>query len=113
MERWTRFVLRHRFAVVGVWAVALVAGTVLWLDLGRLLSNEFSTPGTDSEAAREILEREFGQRDDGTFLVVFKLERPADPSLRREPGRFRARPCSPCSRPATTSSSPRSRRRSS
>jgi uncharacterized membrane protein YdfJ with MMPL/SSD domain len=91
MERWTRFVLRHRFAVVGVWAVALALGTVLWLDLGRLLSNEFSTPGTDSEAAREILEREFGQRDDGTFLVVFKLERPADPSLRRELGAALAR----------------------
>jgi uncharacterized membrane protein YdfJ with MMPL/SSD domain len=84
MERWTRFVLRHRLQVVAAWAVALAVGTVLWLDLSRLLSNEFSTPGTDSEAAREILEREFLQRDDGTFLVVFRLERPLDPPLRRE-----------------------------
>jgi RND superfamily putative drug exporter len=74
MERWTRLVLRHRLQVVLAWLAALVVGAYLWQDLSSLLSNEFTTPGTDSETARQVLEREFGQRDDGTFLVVFRRE---------------------------------------
>jgi uncharacterized membrane protein YdfJ with MMPL/SSD domain len=73
MERWTRFVLRHRWAVVGVWVAILITGGTLSTGLSKLLSNEFTTPGTDSEDARTILEEQFGQRDDGSFLVVFRV----------------------------------------
>ena len=41
--------------------------------LNSLLSNEFSVPGTDSERARTILERHFGDRSDGAFTVVFRV----------------------------------------
>ena len=46
--------------------------------LNSLLSNEFSVPGTDSERARTILERHFGDRSDGAFTVVFRVPGGAD-----------------------------------
>jgi len=78
MERWTRFVLRHRAWTLGVWGIVLVAGVVANLGLSKLLSNEFPVPGTDSERARAILKQDFGQRDDGTSLFVFKVRNTND-----------------------------------
>jgi uncharacterized membrane protein YdfJ with MMPL/SSD domain len=51
----------------------LLAGGFAFTHLSSLLSNEFSVPGTDSERARTILERHFGDRSDGAFTVVFRL----------------------------------------
>ncbi len=82
MARWTRFVLRHRFVVLGVWATVLVAGAIANSGLSKLLSNEFTVPGTDSERARTILKEDFGQRDDGSFLVVFRVGDSSDAALR-------------------------------
>jgi uncharacterized membrane protein YdfJ with MMPL/SSD domain len=84
MERWTRFVLRHRWPIVAVWAVILVTGGTLSAGLNKLLSNEFTTPGTDSEEVRSTLEERFGQRDDGSFLVVFRVADATDSATRRE-----------------------------
>jgi len=83
MERWTRFVLRHRAWTLGVWGIVLVAGVVANTGLSKLLSNEFSVPGTDSERARAILKQDFGQRDDGTYLVVFKVRNANDATVRK------------------------------
>ena len=83
MERWTRFVLRHRAWTLGVWGVVLVAGVIANTGLSKLLSNEFSVPGTDSERARTILKQDFGQRDDGTYLVVFKVPNTKDRVMRQ------------------------------
>jgi len=83
MERWTRFVLRHRAWTLGVWGIVLVAGVVANLGLSKLLSNEFTVPGTDSERARAILKQDFGQRDDGTYLVVFKVRNANDATVRK------------------------------
>ena len=74
MERWTRFVMRHRWPVLAGWLAVVVAGGFAFLNLSSLLSNEFSVPGTDSEQARTILERHFGDRSDGAFTVVFRLQ---------------------------------------
>jgi RND superfamily putative drug exporter len=73
MERWTRFVLRVRWPILVGWLVVLLAGGFAFTRLSSLLSNEFSVPGTDSERARTILERHFGDRSDGAFTVVFRL----------------------------------------
>src|ERR1700692_2007820 len=73
MERWTRFVLRFRWPILVGWLVVLLAGGFACTRLSSLLSNEFSVPGTDSEHARTILERHFGDRSDGAFTVVFRL----------------------------------------
>ena len=71
-ERWTRAVLRHRTSVLAFWAVVLGVGVVASLRLPGLLSNVFTVPGTDSDRARLVLERHFGERPDGVFTVVFR-----------------------------------------
>jgi RND superfamily putative drug exporter len=72
LERWTRFVLRHRWPVLGAWLVVLVGGLLAFRALTPLLSNTFTVPGTDSERVRTLLERHFGDRSDGSFTVVFR-----------------------------------------
>src|SRR6478735_8591144 len=73
MERWTQFVLRFRWPILAGWLAVLLVGGFAFTHLSSLLSNEFSVPGTDSEHARTILERHFGDRSDGAFTVVFRL----------------------------------------
>jgi RND superfamily putative drug exporter len=73
MARWTRFVLRFRWPILGFWLVVLLAGGVATSKLTPLLSNTFTVPGTDSERAREILQEHFGDRSDGEFLVIYKI----------------------------------------
>ena len=82
MERWTRLVLRHRWLVVGIWIAILLTGGALSTGLSKLLSNEFTTPGTDSDEVRTLFQQRFGQRDDGSFLVVFRVEDSADAATR-------------------------------
>ena len=82
MEGWTRFVLRHRWPVLGVWLVILVAGFVANAKLAPLLSNEFLVPGTDSERVRTILTQHFDDRSDGNFLIVAKVADSSDPAIR-------------------------------
>ena len=81
-ERWARFVLRHRFAVLAAWATILAAGLVAAAHLAPLLANSFDVPGTDSRRASELLAKEFGDRPEGTFTVVFRVRHPADRLLR-------------------------------
>ncbi len=78
MERWTRFVLRFRWPILAGWFVVLLAGGFAFLRLSSLLSNEFSVPGTDSERARTILERHFGDRTGGEFTIVFRVSESVD-----------------------------------
>jgi putative drug exporter of the RND superfamily len=73
MEGWTRLALRLRWPILVAWFVVLLAGGFAFTRLNSLLSNEFSVPGTDSEHARTILERHFGDRSDGAFTVVFRV----------------------------------------
>ena len=74
MERWTRFVLRHRWLVLaGSLLVFAVAG---WASsqLNDLLTNRFTLPGTDTERAETILEDHFGQRTSGSFTLVVRTD---------------------------------------
>ena len=71
MAPWTRWVLRHRVAVVVFWAVVLVLGGWASSQLSPLLSNTFTVPGTDSDRVRTVLEEHFGDRPDGSFTVDF------------------------------------------
>src|SRR5215218_9481762 len=86
MVVWTRFVLRHRWIVLGAWLAVLLAGGAASSGLSKLLSNEFTVPGTDSEEARTIMREQFGQRDDGSFLELTEGKR-ATPAVRRAVGR--------------------------
>jgi uncharacterized membrane protein YdfJ with MMPL/SSD domain len=72
MERLTYLMLRFRWLVVVGWLLVIVAGGFANSRLPGLLSNTFTVPGTDSERARSILQRHFGDRSDGQFLVIFE-----------------------------------------
>src|SRR6478735_6082058 len=80
LARTTRRALRHRRAVVAAWLVLLISGGVASSRLSALLSNDFAVPGTDSARAATILERRFGDRSDGQYLLVFATRRPLTPT---------------------------------
>src|SRR5437588_408855 len=84
MARWTRFVLRHRLAVVVFWLAVLLLGGFAGSKLSPLLSNTFSVPGTDSERVRSLLQRRFGDRPDGSFTVVFTVRDNLDPIFNQD-----------------------------
>ena len=52
MVRWTRRVVAHRRAILAAWFVLLILGGYAASDLGRLLTNRFSVPGSDAEKGR-------------------------------------------------------------
>ena len=86
MERWTRLVLRHRWPVVGTWIILFVVSGWAASGLSRLLTNRFSIPGSETAKAEKILHDQFGQRSDGAFQLVFRVDpgtdvRAALPSL--------------------------------
>jgi len=69
-ERWTRAVIRFRLPLLGAWAAVIVLGLLASFRLGALAADVFTVPGTDSDQARVILQREFGERPDGVFTIV-------------------------------------------
>jgi len=83
MARWTRLMIRRRWLVAGVWLVILLGGGFASTKLNSLLANVFTVPGTDSERVRNVLERNFGDRPDGTFTVVFRVQDSSDSALRK------------------------------
>jgi RND superfamily putative drug exporter len=80
VTRWTRFVLRHRLAILLLWIAVLVTGGLASSKLSPLLSNTFAVPGTDSDRVRSVLEQHFGDRPDGSFTVVFEVPDARDPA---------------------------------
>jgi putative drug exporter of the RND superfamily len=81
-ESWTRGVLRFRVPILVCWLAVVAAGAFATARLTPLLSTSFAVPGTDSERARTILARDFGERTDGVFTVVFRARR-RTPALQR------------------------------
>jgi hypothetical protein len=82
-ERWTRAVLRFRVPVLLVWLAVLVGGSFAALALPKHLSNVFTVPGTESDAAGQILQHHFGERPDGVFTVVFRAHRAELPAAQQ------------------------------
>ena len=77
MDAWTSAIHRRRYLVVLAW-VALVAVAFaaqyggFGPKLSDLLSNRFDLPGTESARALAILQKNFHERDDSSFTVVFQ-----------------------------------------
>ncbi len=76
MEAWTRRVIRHRKKVIAAWLVLLVLGGYGAANVGKLLSNRFSVPGSDAERGLDLLKDRFDERGDGAFTLVFQTDRP-------------------------------------
>ena len=77
--------MRLRWPIVVVWVLVIVAGGWATGKLSALQSNTFTVPGTDSERVRDALEQHFGDRPDGSFTAVFRVDRgdPAAPALQQ------------------------------
>ena len=84
MIPWTGFVVRNRGKVLAAWAVLFVLGVAGASDVGHLLSNRFSVPGSDAERGLNTLKTQFGERSDGAFTLVLKATNGgiANPSFR-------------------------------
>jgi uncharacterized membrane protein YdfJ with MMPL/SSD domain len=76
MLRWTRMVVAHRRAVIVTWIALLLLGGWATTDLGSLLTNRFSVPGSDAEAGLNVLRTRFHERGDGAFTLVVKSSAP-------------------------------------
>jgi RND superfamily putative drug exporter len=74
---WTRFVVAHRRSVLATWIVLLLLGGWATTDLGRLLTNRFSVPGSDAERGLNLLRSHFHERGDGAFTLVVQYTGPA------------------------------------
>jgi hypothetical protein len=101
MDRWARLAHRRRGRVIGVWAtliVALIVGDILF---GGKFVTAFSLPGSESQAAIDLLEEKFPQRSGDEGDIVFEAAVGAWNRPRLSRG---SRPSSPRSRPFRTSS---------
>jgi RND superfamily putative drug exporter len=86
MSAWTRLIIRHRKKVLALWLVLFLAGGFAASDLGSLLSNRFSVPGSDAERGLNLLKQRFDERSDGAFTLVVRTDAPVARSaiLRRD-----------------------------
>jgi uncharacterized membrane protein YdfJ with MMPL/SSD domain len=70
MRAVTKVVLRHKAVVLGTWLVLFVLGGYAASNLGSLLSNQFTVPGSESQRGLDVLRQRFHQRSDGAFTLV-------------------------------------------
>jgi len=70
MIAWTRFVVRHRGLILAGWLAVFVLGAAGAANLGGLLSNRFTVPGSESDRGLNILKDRMGDRSDGAFTLV-------------------------------------------
>ncbi|MBV9810703.1 MAG: MMPL family transporter [Solirubrobacterales bacterium] len=66
----SRFCVRRRFVVLGVWLVATIALVAVSHGLGDNTNDNLSLPGTDSQHATETLKRSFPAQANGTSPIV-------------------------------------------
>jgi RND superfamily putative drug exporter len=76
MQTWTRLIIRHRKTVLASWLVLFFVGGYAASNLGNLLSNRFSVPGSEAERGLNLLKNRFSERGDGAFTLVVKTDRP-------------------------------------
>jgi hypothetical protein len=61
---------RHRHAVLLVWICLLLDGGVGTSEVGSLLSNRFTVPGSPSQNGLNLLRQKLHQRAGGAFTLV-------------------------------------------
>src|SRR5262245_45068872 len=55
LEAWTRRVIRHRKVILVAWLALFVFGAYGAANVGKLLSNRFSVPGSDAEEGLNLV----------------------------------------------------------
>jgi len=86
VEGWTRRVIRHRKLIIVGWLVLFLLGGYAAANLGGLLSNRFSVPGSDAEKGLDLAKERFDERGDGAFTLVVQADRPVadDPAFQQQ-----------------------------
>lgn len=74
LERWTRAVVRNRFAVITAWLALGILGFFAAANLNDHLTTSLSVPGSESAKADEILVDHFKENTEGTFTVLLKFK---------------------------------------
>jgi len=74
MERWARFAHRHRGRVILAWVVILVAIIAASRLAGGELSDNFSLPGSESQAGIDLLKSRFPSQGGDTADLVFQAD---------------------------------------
>ncbi|MDP9238898.1 MAG: MMPL family transporter [Chloroflexota bacterium] len=72
LERWARFSHRHHWKVIGAWIVllaAIVAGNFFF---GGTFVSEFRVPGSEAQAAQDLLQSRFPARSGDSAELVFE-----------------------------------------
>ena len=72
LEAITRSVVRRRWWVITAWLVIVIAGATAAAGLPDLFKSQAALPGTDSQRAEDVLQREFGQKSLGAFTLVVR-----------------------------------------
>jgi RND superfamily putative drug exporter len=86
MLRLAAFADRFRWPVVAAWVVVIALSAYASSGLNDLLSNRFDIPDTESTAVLNVLQQDFGQRGDSTFVLIVQSAdgSKATPALIRE-----------------------------
>ena len=71
MDRWAQIVARHSWRVVAGWIVAFVVAIFAGQTWGGTLTDSFTVPGTESQAAFDLLSDRFPARSGSELLAVF------------------------------------------
>ena len=71
MERWSAFVAEHPWRVVLMWIVLVVVAAGLPSRFGGELTDAFTVPGTESQAAFDLLRERFPARAGSELVAVF------------------------------------------
>jgi putative drug exporter of the RND superfamily len=71
LARWTRACATHPWRVVGSWIGIVVALVALVATVGGSLKDEFEIPGSDTQKATDLIEKEFASEQGGVLNLVF------------------------------------------
>jgi RND superfamily putative drug exporter len=75
LTRLTRSVIRFRLPIVFLWIAIIAFGSFASMGVGAKLSTSLAVPGSDSTKAEELQSKIFGENTEGTFTVVYPLNK--------------------------------------
>ena len=71
MERWSVFVAEHPWRVIFLWIVTIILAAMAVRSWGGSLTDSFTVPGTESQAALDLLVDRYPARSGSELLAVF------------------------------------------
>jgi RND superfamily putative drug exporter len=71
LARWARACATHPWRVVGGWIGIVVVLVALVATVGGSLKDEFEIPGSDTQKATDLIEKEFASEQGGVLNLVF------------------------------------------